>query len=1259
MNPTYQSIQQSFSGDLPYRGDNSVQALGRALRDIGLYEGSLRTSRFNLNRQIGNINAFVNIQHNFYYHQWDGTEGKGDNRRKKSKFVRARVQQEISFADINVVPLTANYETNISEIANDIKSQIRDQIDTTTDGGGAYPAYIKVGQYYYGPAFEGSDRVRWWRDIEDLPIDSVRFSVALMDDQNARIADLPLQRFTFKDASIGINQKLELKNLCVPESLFYAIMKINKSRNNTIKMKSINEICNDFKKMLNLDTENIEDTKKALSERGITSEEIMNWSKEHIPHVSVYIIDPTNKVFLENKVKDARGSIHIKINNDHAYLITDPMIKKSLVQLKAIKQNKLIKEDIDLEDCTVIDADDNLVANITQSDKKYVIIKENSWQFVIHKYIQQSQTMITNFNSSGEDISCFECPKTNKIVIIRPEFEQMERLYKQLNEWNDANNKFPKDAIKYRGMGLSFLAETLKSLIIGNIPKSRYNKRVLKHLDNFKRPSLVEQYRNKKEGVAIDIFKCDSFSTTDLLDDIPVYDIHDTVEIYRGDEIKCGMYQVKPFQMWYGKINCPNGWYSGGFVKKCLDAHIIQKSDIVEQYLPMATISKDIFKGCTKFIFDIFEEADAKAISNSGVGMYGKKYRKKVDGFFTNSHDVANAKYNESKYYPISFGDDLYFCRKIEQARNMSDHRMIYNSIIDRSIWQLYELVKEKCNDEPRNLYGIKRDCIYGRFDSVPELKYEKAYDALGKYRPQAYNMVPVPKDDLYKVDFKYERKTFQYMRHFDELTDDKKYESKDRTELVNLLLEKRGCVIGGGGGFGKSFLLNLLAQAIQNLEKHNRVLVITPTNSAMDNLKKDGITAQTIHTALTHKEDNRFVPRYNGTNAFEYDYILVDEAYNMSTFQVRLIYNLYLNYKIKGIYFFGDKEQIPPCEKQDEDGENMGVCYDYDKSQAWIDMCKYQYYLQYISESRYDLKLKGELDNVLNNKTPNIQIMNRDVKLGRFIAKTNITVDNLNKRMMRNNDIVYKIPKNKVGSDSKLTQMKLTRGSPVMPYKKGEYFYNNQELYYDEEKEGMVYLKTSDNKTIFIPVKTFTYSFVPAYCITAYKSQSKTFKFKYGIFEVNKMTKNDLYVALSRANKYENVYISEKVNEIIPYKYKTVKVSVRPSFRIAYIYKIDNTIKYFNYEQSEGELIEKLPYCKSYDVRMALKQHREFLKTRENVNNTVQGANLDKMKGITEDKTKFKVRRKGIKAKTFSFKKCGGRENALKMATEYLLNGL
>ena len=56
-------------------------------------------------------------------------------------------------------------------------------------------------------------------------------------------------------------------------------------------------------------------------------------------------------------------------------------------------------------------------------------------------------------------------------------------------------------------------------------------------------------------------------------------------------------------------------------------------------------------------------------------------------------------------------------------------------------------------------------------------------------------------------------------------------------------------------------------------------------------------------------------------------------------------------------------------------------------------------------------------------------------------------------------------------------------------------------------------------------------------------------------------------------------------------------------------------------------------------------------------MDNTVQGANLDKMKGITEDKTKFKVRRKGIKAKTFSFKKCGGRENALKMATEYLLN--
>lgn len=48
---------------------------------------------------------------------------------------------------------------------------------------------------------------------------------------------------------------------------------------------------------------------------------------------------------------------------------------------------------------------------------------------------------------------------------------------------------------------------------------------------------------------------------------------------------------------------------------------------------------------------------------------------------------------------------------------------------------------------------------------------------------------------------------------------------------------------------------------------------------------------------------------------------------------------------------------------------------------------------------------------------------------------------------------------------------------------------------------------------------------------------------------------------------------------------------------------------------------------------------------------------NRDKIVGLNEDKTKFKVRRKGIPSKTFSFKKCGGKEEAKRRAIEYLLN--
>ena len=1000
------------------------------------------------------------------------------------------------------------------------------------------------------------------------------------------------------DLSIGANVQLDIPDMCIVETL-YKYLKTTKFHDKTTRY-TIPQLVKQFCDIKKYDGPS-DDQMAYIQKEGISADELIEWRVKYIPHVGMYLLDVNNQAFHEVKSEANKGSKHsifIKMKNEHAYWITDDSCKAQIAEHgKIVKQPlKSIAGTVLISEMTVLENDSNLIENIQQSQSEYVVIKDH-WNNIFKKYVLNVDREITKWNCTGYNVTMFECPVSNKLCLIIPDYDNMVKMYDTLSHYKEKTTKhlLPDNIISYHGGNVSSLYKDLEKHIIGVLPTSSYNVKDLEYMDSFKRPALLENYVDEKDfdykrGVGIDSSKNDSYSLYDLLGDVPVFSDNDKIEPYDGKDIRCGLYKVTEFYMYNGfAIYCPTCFYTYGFVKKCLEYKIITKDMIKEQYLSRGCIKQTTFKSLVKFIYDVFPPSQAKQITNIGVGMYGTKYRKTMESFMTSSWKECESMY-EDGYRPVSFSNKfskdeiskrtMHMCRKQTKVRLTEDNRPIYLSVIDRSIWQLYKIMVNKIGCG--KLHGIRRDCIYGiGFDKVKgkdecDVEYgeHKRFGELGTYRKEHYNPAVLNtsnnqtglKNDVgcyirENHSSKYTQLHMDNNKVSNEINKGAKNyicEQKQRDLLVKYLIQEGSGLITGGGGYGKSTLMKKLYDELELVDK--KCLVMAPTNKAVDNLKKLEMPATTVHAGLTKRsEDGDIRPRYEAGDTLEFDAVLVDEAYNMSAYLSSLVYGLWCDFNVN-VYFVGDKQQCLPVECKD-DVTSYGITYDYDDSSAWSDMLKCRFELSYFEGSRYDKKLKTQLDKVLKCKAPNIRICNGTAK--RFLAKTNKKVDELNTMAMKGNPDKFDIPAKKYGSQSLITEVRLIKGSPVTPHTKGDGFYNNQDFTYIRTDNVHVYLKNAEGETVEIGYNVFCNSFIPSYAMTTNRSQGSTFRFKYTVHETHLMNRNELYVALSRATSYNNVFVYKKIKEVIPYVYSTKCVYINPR-KISSegcIYKITNDL--------------------------------------------------------------------------------------------------
>jgi hypothetical protein len=411
------------------------------------------------------------------------------------------------------------------------------------------------------------------------------------------------------DLLLGDAVDYEHDKLCTPETLCHFI---NSSKSLRLQRYGLGEIIKQFCTLKGFSGRG---AYMYLQQTGICANELVQWAKTYgNEKVNVYCIDPANRMFLNYRC-GAQHSLVVKINNDHTYLVSDKSIKQSVIQNGKVPRRR-VKETAQAEDILVVENTAGLVDAIVSSAKRTIIVA-NNWKTVLSNYVSQSGTMISQLNGSENEVSAFVCPISRKAVFIREDHARMFHMYRQLQRYKTfyPDLELPTTETQYKGQTIGNLCIALTTHVVGAIPSSHYNRKVLDYLDSFLYPRLVETYEFE-EGVgekgAYDISKAYSYGRTNMLGDIPVYSIHDTIQPYDGGEIQVGKYRLRSFYMFRNKhIYIPEGFYTHGFVRKCLDYGLITKDCIVEQYLAKTGLSKHLLEEMTTFIFRVFAEKDA------------------------------------------------------------------------------------------------------------------------------------------------------------------------------------------------------------------------------------------------------------------------------------------------------------------------------------------------------------------------------------------------------------------------------------------------------------------------------------------------------------------------------------------------------------------------------------------------------------------------------------------------------------------------
>jgi len=611
-------------------------------------------------------------------------------------------------------------------------------------------------------------------------------------------------------------------------------------------------------------------------------------------------------------------------------------------------------------------------------------------------------------------------------------------------------------------------------------------------------------------------------------------------------EILAGRYRLScSVLLCNGKVQIPAKYTIDNYLLKYLiGKKRVKLSDVSEHLIASRFVPPEYFQNMVKYFYTKHDKSSIiKEIFNNLIGYFGIIRTNQTNAYFTTEyssywdfailHKNLGGKPTHTALGKNKEGKPLLLCHVDQKKYKLKNHRPLWQGVIDTSYVILDEYVEHLAkNYSMVSLVGIKTDCLIVKCKKEEETDFDK--------KPKNPDLNTIGNIFVEKetstLDFSHPRPSIGNQmvnyQHNDEFV------LRLTTDIPSIIKENNGFVLQGPSGTGKTYITkNTIIPELVSSGKTYKVLTIS-------------------HLAGNNYDDYSTFASFfpEGTvQSNRYDYIIVDEYSNVSMNYYEKLYFYQQKFDC-AIILIGDLNQCQPIEENDD-------VRDYNQLNLIKQLTDFNI-IRLTTIQRYDQKLFDVSQDLINKGIlSGVQVID-EARYLQIVNYNDVAIGYTNRKRTEINDKL-KLKYNDQINDGKMA-------APLICKTNTKDFNNGQLMYRLNiiDKSGKKSVKYFDYYNLndlnpqpqLYDEKTKTgVKLEDAYMLTSHSSQGQTFSNQVFVFEADIMDKNILYTAITRATRYEKLFVVGGIRA----KYSTRRYEKEPQ---ACIYTKTGTVyKLFN----------------------------------------------------------------------------------------------
>lgn len=838
--------------------------------------------------------------------------------------------------------------------------------------------------------------------------------------------------------------------------------------------------------------------------------DVIEWRDNHMKECSIYAFDGLQKLIKYSPAPSKKKSFTAIFicHDNHLYPITDKNIIKSVREsYKHQKDNtrlKIIDVNLDTHTSDIMLITPETVSDVIVGnfDNDLCVASDDTIYDISNlagNIMAKSKLRIDIFSAkSSSKLDAFVHPVNNKIICRNNDYQRRLRISNLLFK------EFGTEEFTFINQSLTNIATALFHRISGGqLFPSSHNNEALHYYKLYESAPITEKL-NGIEGNVKTYDLCKSYSSVLYLSsyDFPHFSVFDSYKDYKGEIIEIGEYLLKPCVTEYETVTgekfiLNEGVYNYAYVKELLEMKLITKDVILKVRKASGYINHIHFNKFVKYVFEKFNEDDAKSLVNFFIGALNNKYDKTYNMAICEKDESLVSlldKYSDdSSIYHYNVGG-VYLIKLMNKVRKHDDNSPIWRQIINLGSVNVLKLMKSAWRTQTK-LVQIKTDSV-SLVDSIPPTSFQLRnkndfpLDTLGKYKMESYR-------PLVNVNHKY------IDGHIDFILAE--YEP---TPNENVILH-------GVAGSGKT-------EEIANYVKNNpdkRVLITSKTHCAVLNALSRCLKLNANTSNVTFMVFDSFMKQEDGIKderLTQFDVIIYDELSMADNEHIAKLYRLWQKHSTK-IWLVGHVSQIPSLSR---------FKYNFFVNKAVREMCHHYIEKEYMEGcGRFeDDKTKSIIDTLEHKGYLNHQFKQPEM------SECNITYTN-DIRIKITKEIISKLTnstnnKTFVYRNTKETypvfegmKLQCTKNNPNLPVR------NTCICSLKSVKDDKYTIQFLENE-FTVDETIFLTHFISGYSITAHRVQGQTLDGIINIYEAERMTRNMIYMAVSRCRNIEQIRI-------------------------------------------------------------------------------------------------------------------------------------